>query len=98
MVCSSCEKKLSKVIVPDKWKEGARNVSIGSSRQLGENKLLSSGNKSAFSSYSNKCKLCNGRVHQDQANYCQACAYKRGICAICGIQIINVKMYRQNGA
>lgn len=26
MVCSRCEKKLGKLIVPDKWKDGARNV------------------------------------------------------------------------
>jgi len=26
MVCSKCEKKLSKVIVQDKWKDGARNT------------------------------------------------------------------------
>ena len=29
MVCSDCEKKLSKVIVPDKWKAGARNTTGG---------------------------------------------------------------------
>lgn len=26
MVCEACEKKQSKVIVPDKWKAGARNT------------------------------------------------------------------------
>ncbi len=26
MVCDKCEKKLTKVIVPDKWKDGARNT------------------------------------------------------------------------
>lgn len=26
MVCDTCEKKLSKLVVPDKWKDGARNV------------------------------------------------------------------------
>ncbi|CAG8511023.1 117_t:CDS:2 [Paraglomus occultum] len=26
MVCKKCEKKLGKVICPDKWKEGSRNV------------------------------------------------------------------------
>lgn len=30
MVCSHCEKKLGKLIVPDKWKDGARNISRGS--------------------------------------------------------------------
>lgn len=64
MVCSKCEKKLSKVkilpvkdfhpritlfdlvscfqvIVPDKWKEGASNVTEGGGRKVNENKLLS---------------------------------------------------------
>jgi hypothetical protein len=26
MVCAKCEKKLSKVAAPDKWKEGSRNT------------------------------------------------------------------------
>lgn len=26
MVCGDCEKKLGKVICPDKWKDGARNT------------------------------------------------------------------------
>lgn len=30
MVCDSCQSKLSKICVPDKWKDGARNC-IGSS-------------------------------------------------------------------
>uniref|UniRef100_M0ZPQ4 Cysteine-rich PDZ-binding protein n=1 Tax=Solanum tuberosum TaxID=4113 RepID=M0ZPQ4_SOLTU len=32
MVCDKCEKKLSKVIVPDKWKEGASNTTEGGGR------------------------------------------------------------------
>ncbi|KAL3596232.1 hypothetical protein D5086_007869 [Populus alba] len=41
MVCEKCEKKLSKVIVPDKWKEGASNTTEGGGRKINENKLLS---------------------------------------------------------
>ncbi|KAL0442897.1 UNVERIFIED_CONTAM: Cysteine-rich PDZ-binding protein [Sesamum latifolium] len=41
MVCEKCEKKLSKVIVPDKWKEGAHNTTQGGGRKINENKLLS---------------------------------------------------------
>ncbi|KAF9095508.1 hypothetical protein BGX27_001262 [Mortierella sp. AM989] len=44
MVCTKCEKKLAKIICPDKWKDGARNTTVGTSssagRKLGENKLL----------------------------------------------------------
>lgn len=39
------EKKLSKVIVPDKWKDGARNVTEGGGRKINENKLLSKKNR-----------------------------------------------------
>ena len=35
------EKKLAKVIVPDKWKEGASNTTEGGGRKINENKLLS---------------------------------------------------------
>ncbi|KAF4372499.1 hypothetical protein F8388_027172 [Cannabis sativa] len=41
MVCDKCEKKLAKVIVPDKWKEGASNTTEGGGRKINENKLLS---------------------------------------------------------
>ncbi|KAK7295074.1 hypothetical protein RJT34_17977 [Clitoria ternatea] len=40
-----CEKKLSKVIVPDKWKEGASNTTEGGGRKINENKLLSKKNR-----------------------------------------------------
>lgn len=39
------EKKLSKVIVPDKWKEGAHNTTEGGGRKINENKLLSKKNR-----------------------------------------------------
>ncbi|KAI6677544.1 hypothetical protein NL676_038340 [Syzygium grande] len=35
------EKKLSKVIVPDKWKDGASNTTEGGGRKINESKLLS---------------------------------------------------------
>ena len=42
------EKKLTKVIVPDKWKEGASNTTEGGGRKINENKLLSKKNRFAF--------------------------------------------------
>ncbi|KAK7304004.1 hypothetical protein RJT34_14980 [Clitoria ternatea] len=42
---AGCEKKLSKVIVPDKWKEGASNTTEGGGRKINENKLLSKKNR-----------------------------------------------------
>ena len=41
------EKKLTKVIVPDKWKEGASNTTEGGGRKINENKLLSKKSRSA---------------------------------------------------
>ncbi|KAJ6885581.1 Cysteine-rich PDZ-binding protein [Populus alba x Populus x berolinensis] len=41
MVCERCEKKLAKVIVPGKRKEGASNTTEGRGRKINENKLLS---------------------------------------------------------
>ncbi|KAK2977275.1 hypothetical protein RJ640_005537 [Escallonia rubra] len=46
MVCEKCEKKLSKVIVPDKWKDGASNTTEGGGRKINENKLLSKKSRS----------------------------------------------------
>jgi hypothetical protein len=43
------EKKLGKVIVPDKWKEGASNTLEGGGRKINENKLLSKKNRSVQS-------------------------------------------------
>lgn len=42
MVCDRCEEKLSKLVVPDKWTEGARNTTGGKDggRKIGGNKLL----------------------------------------------------------
>jgi len=38
---SAGEKKLAKVIVPDKWKDGAKNTMESGGRKINENKLLS---------------------------------------------------------
>ncbi|EXB88463.1 hypothetical protein L484_012905 [Morus notabilis] len=79
MVCEKCEKKLSKVIVPDKWKEGASNTTDGGGRKINENKLLSK--KKRWTPYGNtKCIICKQQVHQD-AKYCHTCAYSKGISA-----------------
>uniref|UniRef100_A0A8R7V500 Cysteine-rich PDZ-binding protein n=1 Tax=Triticum urartu TaxID=4572 RepID=A0A8R7V500_TRIUA len=76
MVCTKCEKKLGKVIVPDKWKEGASNTYEGGGRKINENKLLSK--KSRWTPYGNtKCIICKQQVHQD-GKYCHTCAYSKG--------------------
>ncbi|KAI8929639.1 PDZ-binding protein [Entophlyctis helioformis] len=97
MVCSKCEKKLATLATPDKWKEGSKNAEVGSSgRKLNENKLLSSKNKAKFAPYEARCRVCKSRVTQTGAHYCQGCAYKNGICAMCGVKILDTKLYKQS--
>ena len=36
------------------------------------------------------------QVHQVNSHYCQECAYKKGICAMCGHKIIDTSKYRQS--
>ncbi|MBA0683818.1 hypothetical protein Goari_025446, partial [Gossypium aridum] len=71
------QKKLSKVIVPDKWKEGASNTNESGGRKINENKLLSK--KRRWTPYGNtKCIICKQQVHQD-GKYCHTCAYSKGM-------------------
>eukprot|EP00250_Pteridium_aquilinum_P001652 c11851_g1_i1 orf=106-396(+) len=94
MVCDKCQKKLSKVIVPDKWKDGATNTTEGGGRKINENKLLSKKNR--WTPYGiTKCIICKQQLHQD-AKYCQSCAYKKGVCAMCGKQVLDTSVYKQS--
>ncbi|CAI5529426.1 unnamed protein product [Closterium sp. Naga37s-1] len=88
MVCDKCAKKLSKVIVPDKWKEGASNTTESGGRKINENKLLSK--KKRYTPYASsasfKCIICKQQLHQE-GKYCHLCSYKKGVCAMCGKQL-----------
>lgn len=99
MVCQDCEKKLGRVITPDTWKSGARNTIESGGRKIGENKLLSA-KKSRFNPYTSakfqQCRICRTSVHQAGSYYCQACAYKKGICAMCGKKLLDTSKYRQS--
>ena len=99
MVCEKCEKKrkLGKVVVADPWKAGSSNQT-GSGRKTNENKLLSS-KKTRFNPYVDNfknCRICKTKTHQVGSNYCQECAYKKGICAMCGTKILKTKNYKQS--
>lgn len=108
------------MIVPDKWKEGASNVTEGGGRKVNENKLLSKKQRYAllqmsrlvhstsmqillsassisrrWQPYASRCKTCKATLHQD-ALYCQGCAYQKGICAMCGKQILDTSNYKQS--
>ncbi|KAI9141351.1 cysteine-rich PDZ-binding protein-like protein [Paraphysoderma sedebokerense] len=97
MVCKKCEKKLAKTATSDVWKDGSRNATIGKDRKLNENKLLTKGKAAArFNPYSSKCKICKQTVHQQGSNYCQSCAYKEGICAMCGVKILDTSGYKMS--
>ncbi|KAM3859867.1 cysteine-rich PDZ-binding protein [Diretmus argenteus] len=94
----SGEKKLGKVITPDTWKDGARNTTESGGRKLNENKMLTS-KKARFDPYSKTgfaiCRICKSSVHQSGSHYCQGCAYKKGICAMCGKKVLDTKNYKQ---
>ncbi|XP_063697945.1 cysteine-rich PDZ-binding protein [Culicoides brevitarsis] len=96
MVCDKCEAKLAKIVTPDPWKSGARNTTEGG-RKINENKALTS-SKERFNPIGElrPCRICRSKTHQKGAYYCQACAYKKGICAMCGKKILNTKGYRQS--
>ncbi|KAG6933579.1 CXXC repeat containing interactor of PDZ3 domain, partial [Chelydra serpentina] len=98
MVCEKCEKKLGTVITPDTWKDGARNTTESGGRKLNENKALTS-KKARFDPYGkNKfaiCRICKSSVHQPGSHYCQGCAYKKGICSMCGKKVLDTKNYKQ---
>jgi len=135
MVCAKCEKKLAKsttssLACNDVW-AGPSSTSTsndstslsGPSRQLNENKLLSSKARSKYNSFVpsqsskskvagpvrgiggekgkgvmltlGKCEKCKSTVPKEGARFCQGCAYKSGICSMCGKQVLDTTMYKQ---
>lgn len=106
MVCEKCEKKLSTVITQDPWKAGARNTLESGGRKLNENKLLTQSSRTKAASGSSDtsrhqfrdCGICKAKCHQVGSYYCQHCAYKKGICSMCGIKIANTRDYNQSSA
>lgn len=100
MVCSKCEKKLTALACPDTWKAGSRNSTQKGEgqRAINENKLLAAKKKNRATPYGlgAKCKICRSAVTQREAVYCQDCAYKKGICAMCGKIITDTKDQKQS--
>ena len=47
--------------------------------------------------YSSKCKVCKSSLHQE-AIYCQTCAYSKGLCAMCGKQILDTSSHKMSQA
>ncbi|KAI0289462.1 hypothetical protein BC826DRAFT_957231 [Russula brevipes] len=107
MVCTKCEKKLSKVAAPDPFQSTTASIKEGS-RKIGENKLIGRPKPQEQPQapagvflpqvrkipYAGKCKDCKQSVTQNQAKYCHGCAFKKGICSICGKQILDTSGYQ----
>ncbi|KAJ3392530.1 hypothetical protein HDU84_004015 [Entophlyctis sp. JEL0112] len=99
MVCTKCEAKLAKLITPavGAWKDKAAGKDRDKAGpSSGKVPSIYKKNQNKFAPYENKCKLCKSRVHQEKAHYCQGCSYKNGICAMCGVKILDTRMYNQN--
>ena len=95
LIFNEGQKKLTRVITPDPWKDGARNTAESGGRKVNENKLLTK-NKRFTPLGLTSCRLCKGKLH-DQGLYCQTCAYKRGICSMCGKKVLDdVGQYKQS--
>eukprot|EP00965_Chrysotila_dentata_P156726 5178248-Pleurochrysis_carterae.AAC.2 len=95
MVCEDCKSKLSVISAPDPWKDGSRGSSSGSAaRKINENKLLKKGIRA--NPYGNACKICKLKCQQNCAMYCTICAYAKGLCAICGKQVLDTTMYKMS--
>lgn len=96
MVCAECESKLSRGVCPDPWKSGSRNNNDQvNGRRIGENKALG---KSYAAHRHNPyakaaCSVCKQPVSQNGGKYCQPCAYSKGVCAICGKQVLDTRFY-----
>ncbi|KAB1267217.1 Cysteine-rich PDZ-binding protein [Camelus dromedarius] len=62
-----------------------------SSWKDGVRKIFDPYGKNKFST----CRICKSSVHQPGSHYCQGCAYKKGICAMCGKKVLDTKNYKQ---
>mmetsp|Transcript_44210 Transcript_44210/g.96120 ORF Transcript_44210/g.96120 Transcript_44210/m.96120 type:complete len:101 (+) Transcript_44210:65-367(+) len=97
MVCGKCEKKLAKLANPDVWRDGGRNSTQygkAGGRAVGENMLLKHKNRDKANPYQSRCKICRQSLHQ-QGMYCSACAYRGGLCAMCGKEMVDVSGHNQ---
>jgi hypothetical protein len=97
MVCAKCEKKLTRVACPEKWKEDVAGPSSLGGRALGENKLLSKKKDARWQPYAGRCTVCKGSLPASH-KFCQKCAYNKGLCGMCGAIIIDTSAYKQSTA
>ena len=93
MVCEKCSKKQNKLATPDVWKEEAPKKT--GARKVGANMLLEKRSVAQFDPYGSKCGTCKKPVTKDSV-FCQHCAYKKGVCQMCGVKILDTKYYKQS--
>ena len=101
MVCSKCEKKLSRGSHQEMWKEGSRNTLEGG-RKINENKALTAKGKTGkWTPYGaggagGKCRICKLSLHQEGI-FCQKCAYAQGQCSMCGVKVWDTTYHNVGG-
>ena len=102
MVCSKCEKKLSRGIHQEMWKEGSRNTVESGGRRINENKALTAKGKTGkWTPYGaggagGKCRICKLSLHQEGI-FCQKCAYAQGQCSMCGVKVWDTTYHNVGG-
>ena len=102
MVCESCQTKVTKLAVPDKWKDGARN-SVGStgssasggSKALKTNKALIGKFKVETTSQHKICRICKSKT-QPPHNFCNDCSHKKGLCSMCGKKVVDTSKHNMS--
>ena len=97
MVCDKCQKKLSKVCVPDKWKDGAKNTVSGGGQLAGKSNKALQKRKAAVQwiPENNICRICKSKVLANM-HYCNDCAHVKGICTMCGKRSVDVSSHRMS--
>jgi len=73
------------------WKDGARNVQGGrdGGQRLARNTLLESRGKTRFKPHLKTCRICKSKLSQE-GEYCNQCAFSKGICSMCGVKIADL--------
>ena len=92
MVCDKClAKQKAKgqgqgAIVSDGWKEGANNYG---KVQPTDKRITAKEINNPYTKTKNRtCKICKVASLPD-GHYCTTCAFKKGICRMCGTKIVN---------
>ncbi|CAO1617929.1 unnamed protein product [Sympodiomycopsis kandeliae] len=68
---------------------GPTNKLLGNSNRFNPYKPSSSTSTALGSG--GKCKICQAKVSLQGGTYCNSCAYKRGVCSICGKMLLDNK-------